>query len=321
MIPHRTLDMTVYDVAIIGAGTMGHGLALQLARTGQTATLVDHRESNLQRARAELHDAAEFLVDEGLASIDPDSVVEAVAFTTDQADGVSGADVVLETVSEDLAVKHEVFAAAVDAAPDDAILATNTSGLRISDIADGIQEHADRVVGCHWWNPPYLMPLVEVISGERTSTSTVEDTMDFVREVGRDPIRVNADVPGFVWNRIQFAVLREAMHIVEAGIASLEDVDRAVRDGYALRTATVGPFETVDLSGLDLFRSIAEELYPDLCNDAAPSALFREYIEAGRNGVNEGAGFYDYDRSPAAVVRHRDERIAAIRRSLGDQTG
>ena len=308
--------MDRHQVTVIGAGTMGHGLAVQFARMDQDVTLVDHRESNLEQARTQIRDAVSFLNEQRLAEVSPESILDRIDFTTDRAEGVSTADIVLETVSEDLAVKHEVFEAVANAAPAEAILATNTSGLRISDIATGVPDHADRIVGCHWWNPPYLMPLVEVVQGDETADSTVDRTMAFVRSVGRDPIRVNADVPGFVWNRIQFAVLREAMHIVESGIASLEDVDRAVRDGYALRTATVGPFETVDLSGLDLFRSIAEELYPHLCNDGEPASLLDEYIEVGRNGVADGAGFYEYDEAPADVVRNRDERIAAIRRSL-----
>lgn len=313
--------MADHDVAVIGAGTMGHGLAVQFARTGQAVTLIDHRESNLDRAREQVREAIRFLNQEGPSEAGLEAVVDGIAFTTDRADGVATADIVLETVSEDLGVKHEVFQAVAVDAPADAVLATNTSGLRISAIANGIPDHADRVVGCHWWNPPYLMPLVEVVRGPDTADSIVERTESFVRDVGRDPIRVTVDVPGFVWNRIQFAVLREAMHIVEAGIASLEDVDRAVRDGYALRTATVGPFETVDLSGLDLFRSIAAELYPELCTDTEPGALFEEYIEAGRNGISDGAGFYEYERPAAEVVRERDERIAAIRRALADRPG
>jgi len=310
--------MERHAVTVIGAGTMGHGLTVQFARMEQDVTLVDHRPANLDEARAHIHDAITFLNEQRLADLKPDEVLDRITFTTDQADGVSTADIVLETVSEDLAIKHDVFKTAAEAAPEEAVLATNTSGLRISDIAAGVPDDADRIVGCHWWNPPYLMPLVEVVQGDTTAPSTVDRTMSFVRSVDRDPIRVNVDVPGFVWNRIQFAVLREAMHIVEAGIASLEDVDRAVRDGYALRTATVGPFETVDLSGLDLFRSIADELYPHLCNDTEPAPLFDEYLDAGRNGVAAGDGFYEYKETLAKAVKGRDQRIAAIRRALAE---
>ncbi|WP_423751105.1 3-hydroxyacyl-CoA dehydrogenase family protein [Salinirarus marinus] len=309
---------TPHAVSVVGAGTMGHGLAVQVARAGTPVTLIDHRESNLADARERIDDALAFLAEESLLDADVEAVRGRIDETTDVEAGVGDADLVLETVSEDVDVKAEVFDTLADAASDDAVLASNTSGIPITDVGETVPAVADRVVGCHWWNPPYLMPLVEVVRGEATSDETVERTRAFVDSVDRDPIVVERDVPGFVWNRIQFAVLRECMHIVEEGVASLSDVERAVRDGYALRTATVGPFETVDLSGVDLFRDIAAELYPHLADDDEPSPLFDERIEAGRNGVEDGAGFRDYDDPPAAVVRRRNERIAAIRRALGD---
>lgn len=309
--------MRTYHVAVIGAGIMGSGLATQFARTGQAVTLVDHRESNLTEARERMREAIAFLDREGLVNTSPETVIEHTGFTTDLAGGVDGADVVLETVSEGLAVKHAVFERMVENAPDGAALATNTSGLRVSDIAAGVPDAADRVVGCHWWNPPYLLTPVEVVRGEETADETIAKTTAFVEAVERDPILVERDVPGFVWNRIQFAVLRECMHLVEEGVASLADVDRAVRDGYARRTAVVGPFETVDLSGLDLFQTIATELYPHLASDETPSDLFDERLAAGQGGVEDGAGFYAYKEGVEAATRHRDEGLAALRRALG----
>jgi len=307
------------NVTVIGAGTMGHGLAVQFGLTGHDVVLVDHRDQNLEDARAQIDQAVEFLVDESLIESEEADTVKDISFTLDRASGVVNADFVLETISESLDAKRELFTALVEEAPDDAVLASNTSGLRITDIAATVPNDADRVVGCHWWNPPYLMPLVEVVRGEETSDRTIERTQAIVESADRTPILVQRDVPGFVWNRIQFAVLRECLHIVEEGIASMEDVGRAVREGYALRTATVDPFETVDLSGVDLFRSIAAELNPDLCNDTEPSPLFDEYLDAGRTGVEDGAGFYEYDQSPEEVVTERDKRIAAIKRALSER--
>jgi 3-hydroxyacyl-CoA dehydrogenase len=183
----------------------------------------------------------------------------------------------------------------------------------VTDVADRVPDHAARVVGCHWWNPPYLLPTVEVVAGEATSDETVERTAALVEAVDREPIRVRRDVPGFVWNRVQFAVLRECANIVERGIASPADVDRAVRDGYALRTAAVGPFETVDLSSLSLFRTIAAGIYPSLSDADAPGAAFDDRIAEGRDGVAAGAGFFDYAEDAREAVRRRDERVAALR--------
>jgi 3-hydroxyacyl-CoA dehydrogenase len=305
-------------VAVVGAGTMGHGLALQFARHGAGVSLVDHRESNLDDARAGVDDALEFLDAAGLLEADPDSeaVRSHIDYTLDTAAAVEEVGLVIETVSEDLSVKAGVFETVAAAAPDDAVLATNTSSIPITDVAAAVPDAADRVVGCHWWNPPYLLPTVEVVRGAETSDETVDRTAAFVEAVNREPIRVERDVPGFVWNRIQFAVLRECTHLVSEGVASLPDVERAVRDGYALRTAVVGPFETADLAGLDLFRSIAANLYPHLSDADGTGPLFEERLAAGRGGVADGAGFHEYDASEAAVVRRRNERVAAIRRAL-----
>jgi 3-hydroxyacyl-CoA dehydrogenase len=300
------------DVAVVGAGTMGAGLAVQFARHGARVALVDHRESNLDDAREAVADATGFLNDHGLVEPSPGTVRERVDYTLDLAGACAGAEMVLETVSEDLDVKAGVFETAA-AATEDAVLATNTSSLAVTEVASRVPDHADRVVGCHWWNPPYLLPTVEVVAGEATSDETVERTAGLVEAVEREPIRVRRDVPGFVWNRVQFAVLRECAHIVETGVASVADVDRAVRDGYALRTAAVGPFETVDLSSLSLFRTVAAGIYPSLSDASEPGAAFDDRIAEGREGVATGAGFHDYAESGREAVRRRDERVAALR--------
>ncbi|MFB6309972.1 MAG: 3-hydroxyacyl-CoA dehydrogenase family protein [Salinirussus sp.] len=305
------------SIAIVGAGTMGPGLAVQFARHGVRATLIDHRESNLDEARRTVTDALAFLREEELLNATADAVRENISYTLDTAAGVSGTDLIIETVSEDLATKEEVLGTIDDAAPADAILSSNTSGLSITALAEFVEQPA-RFVGCHWWNPPYLLPLVEVVRGEQTADRTVDRTVGYVEGVGRDPIVVERDVPGFVWNRIQFAVLRECSHLVAEGVASLEDVERAVRDGYALRTAAVGPFETADLSGIDLFRDIANELYPHLSTAEEAGSVFDDRIDAGRTGVAAGAGFHDYSESLSAAIRRRDERVAAIQRARGE---
>ena len=308
------------DVSVVGAGTMGAGLAVQFARHGAGVALVDHRESNLDDAREAVADATAFLDDRGLLDSPPDAVRDRVEYTLDLAGACAGVEMVLESVSEDLDTKAEVFETAA-AATDDAVLATNTSSLAVTDVGSRVPDHADRVVGCHWWNPPYLLPTVEVVAGEATSEATVERTADLVEAVEREPIRVRKDVPGFVWNRIQFAVLRECAHIVETGIASVADVDRAVRDGYALRTAAVGPFETVDLSSLSLFRTIAAGIYPSLSDADTPGAAFDDRIEGGREGVAAGAGFHAYAESQREAVRRRDERVAALRAAQAETRG
>lgn len=301
-------------IAIIGAGTMRPGLAVQFARHGTAVTLIDHRDANLDTARDAIEDALSFLQDEDLLDADAAAIRDRIAYALDTAAGVADAEFVLETVTEDRATKRAVFETVSEGAPDEAVLASNTSGIPITDLGEFVSE-PERLVGCHWWNPPYLLPLVEVVRGAATSLDTLDRTVGYVEGVGRDPIVVERDVPGFVWNRIQFAVLRECAHLVEEGVASLAAVERAVRDGYAVRTAAIGPFETADLSGIDLFRDVADDLYPHLSTATAPGPVFEDPIQAGHTGVAAGEGFHEYEESLAEAIQRRDQRVAAIKRA------
>jgi 3-hydroxybutyryl-CoA dehydrogenase len=314
------LMAAVSDVAVIGAGQMGTGFAVHFTLQGLSPTLIDHRQSNLDEARQRIRETVAFLRERGVTDAEPEAVLDELAFTLDTAAGVADADLVLETVAENLAVKREVFEGVADAAPADTVLATNTSGIPITEIAAEFP-FADRVVGCHWLFPPYLLPTVEVICGERTADETLARTVEFVEAVDRTPIVVERDVPGFVWNRVQFAVVRECMHLLDEGVASVEDINAAIRDGYARRTAAIGPFETIDLAGLDLFQRVGSDLYPELSNAETPSSRFDEYIEDGRNGVGTGAGFFDYDDPPEAVEQRRDDLLVELADALeGDDS-
>jgi 3-hydroxybutyryl-CoA dehydrogenase len=303
----------IQRVTVIGAGNMGHGFAAHFALHGTPVTLYDHHESNLDSARGRIRSVLSFLDDRDLAPIDPDAALANVTLQSDLERAVDATDFVLETVSEDLDVKRDVFRKIGDAAPEDAILGSNTSSLRVTDIAEGAPSHADRIVGCHWWYPPYLLEPVEVVRGAETSDETMATTVEFVEVVDRKPVVVERDVPGFVWNRIQSAVVRECLHLAAEGVASIEDIDSAIRDGYARRTSVVGPFETMDIAGLELFRTVTGELYPSLCDDDEPNVLFDDYLDRGRGGIADGAGFHEYDDAPNAVTCRRDERLAALR--------
>ncbi|MDX1747995.1 MAG: 3-hydroxyacyl-CoA dehydrogenase family protein, partial [Halobacteriales archaeon] len=171
--------------------------------------------------------------------------------------------------------------------------------------------------GCHWWFPPFLLTPVEVIRGEQTADETIEALTAFVEAVDRDPIHVKRDIPGFVWNRIQAAIARECMYLVEQDVASVEDINRAIRDGYAVRTAVTGPFESLDLAGLDLVQIGAERHYPTLSNADGPPAILQELVESGRTGVKAGAGFFEYDRPADEIIRERDATVTTIQQCLG----
>jgi 3-hydroxyacyl-CoA dehydrogenase len=313
-----TDTMTDERIAVVGAGDMGHGFALHFTHCGKGVTLIDHRESNIDRARERIREVVAFHVEEGLTSTPPEEVIDRITFTTDRPAGVAEADLVLETVTEDLEVKRELFGDLAGETGEETLLTSNTSGLPITDIAAGAPEAAERIVGCHWWYPPYLLEPVEVIRGEGTADAAMARMERFVESVDREPVMVERDVPGFVWNRIQGAVVRECMHLAEEGVASIEDINTAIRDGYARRTAVIGPFETMDVAGLALFRTVAGDLFPHLSDADEPSRLFDEYLDRGRGGIEDGAGFFEYDEPASEVTRSRDEGLAALQRTIDD---
>lgn len=300
------------DPAVIGAGAMGTGFAVHFVLQDRSVALVDHRESNLERAAERIADITMTLREHGKTDLTPEEVLDEITLTVDRESAVRDRGIVLETISEDLEAKQALFASLSDQTSDDTILASNTSGIPITDIAAGAPDAAERILGCHWWYPPYLLPPVEIIRGEETDERFFEEAVSFVESVDRVPIRVNHDVPGFVFNRIQHALVRECLHLAEAGIASIEDINEGIKKGYAIRTAAIGPIETLDLAGLDLVETVSEELYPHLATDEDASELLSEHVESGRTGVEAGEGFFAYDESFDDVSDRRDARILAV---------
>lgn len=305
-----------HEVCIIGAGAMGQGIATHCALYGATVTLVDHRQENLDMADDQIDSILEFLDEFDDDGLNPESVRNGLRLTLDTERAAASSDLVIETVSEDVGVKQNLFETLADATSPETVLASNTSGIQIDAIADAVPDAAERVAGCHWWYPPYLLTPVEIVRGSATADWTVDTLESFVTDVNRDPIMVEKDVPGFVWNRVQFAVVRECLHIVAEGIASIEDVNSAIRDGYATRTAAIGPFETMDIAGLPLFETISTELFPALSNADSPNTELRNRVADGRTGVESGQGFFEYDEPPQTITERRDEKIAAIRTAL-----
>jgi 3-hydroxybutyryl-CoA dehydrogenase len=225
---------------------------------------------------------------------------------------------VIEAVSEDLALKRSVFAALEQAAPAHAILATNTSVIPVGAIVEGLGSAA-RMVGTHFWNPPALIPLVEVVQGPRTATDTVTATIELLRGAGKCPVHVRRDVPGFVGNRLQHALWREAIAIVAGGICDAETVDVVVTQGFGARLAAMGPIENADLVGLDLTLAIHERVLPDLDRTPGPSPLLRELVDEGRLGMKTGSGLREW--SPGSAERSQARLIAHLREQLAAQGG
>jgi len=218
-----------------------------------------------------------------------------------------------------MAVKQEMFCRFDELCPKRAVLASNTSGLSITEIARATKR-PERVAGMHFWNPPHLIPLVEVTQGKETSDSTAELLMDICRRTGKRPILVRHDVPGFVGNRLQFAVLREALHILSEGIASAEDIDAAMTAGPGLRYGLLGPLRTADLGGLDVFLAISTYLFAELNSDSSPPALMAELVRKGKLGAKTGGGFYEYSKEESSeIIAQRDRVLLGFLKVLKEQ--
>lgn len=290
-------------LAIIGAGRMGTGIAQVVAGAGVPVSLYDPARS----AREPLADR----LAEGCrqVGVDPDEVMTRLSWHDTIGDAVRGAQLVIEAGPEDLAVKLAIFAEAARSAAPEAILATNTSAIPIRHIAAGTPD-PQRVIGTHFWHPPHLIALVEVVQAPFTAPSVVSATMRMLASVGFRPIHVAVDVPGFVGNRLQHALKREAIALVANGVCTAETVDTVVRLGFGRRLSLVGPLEQADLGGLDLTLAIHEVLMPDLDVTPTPHPLLVEMVDRGDRGAKSGRGFYSW--APGQAARRRAEIDAGL---------
>ena len=280
--------------AVVGAGLMGRRIAGVLASAGLDVALTD--------ANAEILCAAAGEADE-VAGAGRGSVT-AVA---DMAAAVGDADLIIEAVIEDLAIKQSLFERLAMLAPR-AVLATNTSVLRVGAVTARVED-GSRAIGTHWWNPPDLIPIVEVVPGERTAPATVERVVTLLTHARKTPVRVGRDVPGFIGNRLQHALWREAIALVAEGVCDAKTVDLVVRNTIGLRLATLGPLENADYIGLDLTLAIHESVIPGLNRDPHPSRLLRELVADGQLGARSGHGFLDWpdgarERTAARLAEH-----------------
>ena len=307
----------ITNIAMIGAGVMGSGIAQTFAQAGYAVRLQARREETLRAARDRIAGNQAAMIRAGLLSTgNARDALARIQTTTKLEEAVHGCHFVSESVPEDLVLKREVFAALDRHAPQDALLSTDTSGLSISAIASATQR-PEQVVGFHWMNPPHLMPAVEVVRGQRTADAAVTLTCDLARRVGRVPIRVEKDVPGFLWNRLQLALVREAIHVVEQGIATPEAVDLAMTVGLGMRWSAVGPFRLMDLGGLGTFHAVASYLYRELSQVEEPQQTLAAKVAAGEAGIRAGRGFYAYPPGSAdAAIAARDTKLLELLKLL-----
>jgi 3-hydroxybutyryl-CoA dehydrogenase len=287
------------EVAVIGAGAMGAGIARVFVDAGASVRLCARRESSLEAARPRLGGNA-----------------DRVRMTTSADEALEATELMVETIVEELEPKRELLVRAEELAAPDAILTTNTSSLPLAPLAAALRQ-PERFAGLHWLNPPELVELVEVVGAEETAPATIDVLVDWMQQLGKEPVVVQRDVPGFVVNRLQYALLREAYALVDEGVCSFEDVDRAVVHGLGSRWAAIGPFETMDLAGLDVHAAVAANLWPELASGREPSPTIAEVLETGALGVKNGRGLRgDYAEADAEMLKERRNRVLRGLRGL-----
>ena len=291
----------IATVGIVGAGLMGHGIALAFARAGLAVRVHDPAREVLDRLEDRVAESMAAMGD-GRAAIE--DALGRIATCPALADAVAGAGLVIEAAPEKLDLKRSVFRDIVAASPESCILASNTSVLPITDIAAGL-ESRERALGTHWWNPPHVIPLVEVIRTEWTSEAAVEATMAVLERIGKRPVRVEKDVPGFIGNRLQHALWREAVSLVENGVCDAETVDTVVKESFGRRLAVLGPLENADLVGTELTLDIHRAVLGDLESRPGPSPYLESLVRSGRLGMAAGGGFREWTPQTAQTVRAR----------------
>ena len=304
--------MTIEDikkVGVVGAGTMGAGVAQIFAEFGYTVILYNRSKAGMERAVERFQPkVAVNPIPIGAEA----EVAGAEIYTTHDLTALAQVDLISESIAENLEIKQEIFGKLNEICDANTLFTTNTSGLSISQIATAVS-HPERFAGVHFFNPPEIVPAVEVIKGEATSDATCEVLIGLLKQMQKQPILVQKDVPGFVASRLQFAVVREALHLVEEGIASPADVDAVMKHGLGLRWALLGPLEIADLGGLDIFNTVGSYVAKSLSNATDSPQVLQDLVAAGKLGAKTGSGFYDYPPGKAsALTEERDEKLLEI---------
>jgi 3-hydroxybutyryl-CoA dehydrogenase len=300
----------VTTIAVVGTGNMGPGIAATFALSGFNVRLVGRSEEKLAGARS--------AIEQSLRVLQCDrSVLDRILTTTSLGAGVDGTDLVVEAVSEDLDTKLRLFEELDRVLGNATLLASTTSALDIDQIASRVS-HPERALILHYFYPPLLIPLVEVVRGGRTSPATVAAATDLLTRTGKRPVVLTRQVPGFVGNRLLHALMHEAISLVRSGVVSAEDADAVVRNGFGLRLVLAGPLESADLVGLDLILTIHREVLPHLARPGDPDPYLAELVAGGDLGAKVGRGFYEWsEQDPDARRLEVQAGLARLLELLG----
>jgi 3-hydroxybutyryl-CoA dehydrogenase len=300
-------------IGIIGAGLMGHGIAQVFALKRYKVKLFDNDPNVLRGAPEKIHNNLQTLLEMHL--VEPQEIEDCLnhlQLCHTLPEMCEGVELTIEAVSENVDLKRAIFGELEALTTPQTILCSNTSGISIGLISENLR-FKERVIGTHFWNPPHIVPCVEVIKSQFAADEVFHTVIELMERVGKKPVRVLKDIPGFLGNRLQHALWREAISLVEKGIAAPEDIDRVVKYGFGLRLPFIGPLETADLAGLDLVYDIHKYLFSDLENRSTPSPLLKTLLDQKATGVKSKKGFYNWtDERTKQIIQQRDKALLKI---------
>ena len=288
----------INSIGIIGAGLMGHGIAIQFASHGFKVILNDVSEEILAASVKTIESTAK------QANLDTDSILGLIETQNSLDTTASSSDFVIEAVFEDLDVKRSIFEKLDSICPENTVLASNTSSFKASQLAINCR-FPERIIVANWWNPPHILPLIEVVKGPKVSSKAADITLALFKAVGKTPVLLQKESLGFIANRMQFALLREAISIVENGIATPKEVDEVVKNSFGRRLALAGPFQVFDAAGWDTILAIANQLFPDLESTTQEPQLITNMVDNNELGIKTAKGFYDWDDETISIFRKK----------------
>lgn len=311
----KTFD--VKKVAVIGTGTMGPGIAQVLAQHEIEVQIFDIDPEQLKRARETLGANLSLVEQAGMLSdTRAVEIQNRIQDAASLADAVLNADLVLEVIPEVMDLKTRLLSELDEICGPDTILASNTSGLSITKMAQATRR-PEKVVGMHWWNPPIIIPVIEIVKGEFTGEDVLQTIDNLIRKIGKVPVLVKKDVPGFLGNRLQYALMREAIALLNEGVASAEDIDTMVKAGIGFKFPIMGPLETIDMAGLDIYYRVSQYLNKDLDKSDGAAPIVAKMVERGDLGLKSGKGFYDYsNQNVKALMGGRIQKLLLLLKEL-----
>ncbi|MCD6365211.1 MAG: 3-hydroxyacyl-CoA dehydrogenase family protein, partial [Planctomycetes bacterium] len=310
---------SIETVAVLGLGTMGHSIAQTFAAAGCKVRCYDEQPQACETLRNRIETNLQRMAEAGVVEADSiKQTLERIEVCPSETSAVEGAEFVTEAVAENLPVKRELFARIESQARAEAILASNSSSFPITEIANAMRT-PERAILTHWFNPPHIVPVVEVVPGKRTQDAAAQTTVELLRRIGKLPIRLNMEIPGFLVNRVQMAMYREIWDLLERGIAEPDQIDLAIQGSMGFRLALIGPLEVNDFAGLDVSSRVYQILIPEVRSDTQVPSHIKKLVDAGRLGVKAGKGIYDYTGEDIKRKQdRRDRRYLALIKLLQD---